>query len=153
MVLARSCALSAVSLFLAGGLERKPNTVRQHWRECCSEAQAQRGGPRQALAGATCFGPLLAWVLRWWEGEQLALAVAATTLGQRFVVVVIRVRSRGCALPGAGTVFPATEKHAWRGEWLRLLRQVRAAVPRRFLVIVLADRGLSARGLFRRIVR
>ena len=29
MVLSRSCALSAVSSFLACGLERKPNTVRQ----------------------------------------------------------------------------------------------------------------------------
>ena len=153
MVLARSCALSAVSLFLAGGLERKPNTVRQQLREFCYEAQAKRGGPRQALAVETCFVPLLAWVLRWWEGEQLALALDATTWGQRFVVLVISVLYRGCAIPVAWTVVPATEKHAWRGEWLRLLRQVRAAVPRRFFVIVLAERGLYARWLFRRIVR
>ena len=87
MVLARSCALSAVSLFLAGGLDRKPKTVRQQWREFCYEAQANRGGPRQALAVATCLVPLVAWVLRWWEGEQLAVALDATTLGQRFVVL------------------------------------------------------------------
>ena len=49
MVLARSCALTAVSLFLAKGLERKPNTVRQQLRECCYEAKAKRGGPRQEL--------------------------------------------------------------------------------------------------------
>ena len=153
MVRARSWALNAVSLFLAVALERKPTTGRQPWREFCSEAQAKRGGPRQALAVETCFGPLLAWVLRWWEGEQLALALDATTLGQRFVVLVISVLYRGCAIPVAWPVLPATEKHAWRGEWLRLLRQVRAAVPRRFFVIVLADRGLSARWLFRRIVR
>ena len=153
MVLARSCALSAVSLFLAVGLDRKPNTVRQQLREFCYEAQAKRGGPRQALAVETCFAPLVAWVLRWWEGEQLAVALDATTLGQRFVVLVISVLYRGCAIPVAWTVLPATEKHAWRGEWLRLLRQVRAAVPRRFFVIVLADRGLYARWLFRRIVR
>jgi DDE family transposase len=153
MVLARSCALSAVSLFLAVGLDRKSNTVRQQLREFCYEAQAKRGGSRQALAVETCFAPLLAWVLRWWEGEQLALALDATTLGQRFVVLVISVLYRGCAIPVAWTVLPATEKHAWRGEWLRLLRQVRAAVPRRFFVIVLADRGLYARWLFRRIVR
>jgi hypothetical protein len=35
LVLARSCALSAVSTFLAQGLERKPNTVRQQLREFC----------------------------------------------------------------------------------------------------------------------
>ena len=89
MVLARSCALTAVSLFLAQGLERKPNTVRQQLREFCYEAKAKRGGPRQEVKVETCFAPLLAWVLSWWEGQQLAFAVDATTLGQRFVVLVM----------------------------------------------------------------
>jgi hypothetical protein len=153
MVLARSCALSAVSAFLARGLERKPNTVRQQLREFCYEAQAKRGKPRQELQIETCFAPLLQWIVSWWEGHQLALALDATTLGQRFVVLVISVLYRGCAIPVAWTVLPAGEKHAWRPEWLRMLRQVRAAVPRRFFVIVLADRGLYARWLFQRIVR
>jgi hypothetical protein len=153
MVLARSCALSAVSLCLAQGLGRKPNTVRQQLREWCYEARAKRGGPRQEVHVESCFAPLLGWVLSGWEGHQLALAVDATTLGQRFVVLVISVLYRGCAIPVAWTVLPAGEKHAWRREWLRMLRQVRAAVPRRFFVIVLADRGLYARWLFRRIVR
>jgi len=86
MVRARSCGLSAVSAVLAQGLERKPNTVRQQLREWCYEAKAKRGGPRQELAVATCFAPLLGGVLSWWEGQQLAGAVDATTLGQRFVV-------------------------------------------------------------------
>jgi hypothetical protein len=153
MVLARSCALTAVSLFLAKGLERQASTVRQQLREFCYEAQAKRGGPRREVEVETCFAPLLAWVLRWWEGQQLALAVDATTLGQRFVVLVVSVVYRGCAIPVAWTVLPATEKHAWRREWLRMLRQVRTVVPRRFFVIVLADRGLYARWLFQRIVR
>jgi hypothetical protein len=153
MVLARSCALTAVSLVLAAGLERKPNTVRQQLREWCYEAKTKRGGPRQELAVETCFAPLLAWVLRWWEGNQLALALDATTLGQRFVVLVISVLYRGCAIPVAWTVLAATKKHAWRGEWLRMLRQVRAVVPHRFFVIVMADRGLYARWLFQRLVR
>jgi len=66
---------------------------------------------------------------------------------------VLSVLYRGCAIPVAWTVLAATEKHAWRGEWLRMLRQVRAAVPRRFFVLVVADRGLYARWLFCRIVR
>jgi hypothetical protein len=138
---------------LAPGLERKPNTVRQQLREFCYEAKAKRGGSRQELQVESCFAPLLTWVVKWWEGTQLALAVDATTLGQRFVVLVVSVVYRGCAIPVAWTVLPATEKQAWRGEWLRMLRQVRGAVPRRFFVIVLADRGLYARWLFRRIVR
>jgi Transposase DDE domain len=153
MVLARSCALSAVSELLAKGLERKSNTVRQQLREWCYEVNAKRGGTRQELKVESCFAPLLAWVLKWWEGTQLALAVDATTLGQRFVVLVVSVVYRGCAIPVAWTILPATEKHAWRGEWLRMLRQVRAVVPRRSCVIVLADRGLYARWLFQRIVR
>jgi hypothetical protein len=136
MVLARSCALTAVSLFLAKGLDRKANTVRQQWREFCDEAKANRGGPRPELAGESWVAPLLAGVLRWWEGQPLALAVEATTLGQRFVVLVVSVLSRGCAIPVAWTVLPATAKQAWRGEWLRMLRPVRAVVPRRFCVIV-----------------
>ena len=104
MVLARSCALTAVSAFLAAGLGRKATTVRQPLREFCYEAKAKRGGPRQELAVETCFASLVAWVLSWGEGNQLALAVAATTLGQRFVGLVISVLSRGCALPVAWTV-------------------------------------------------
>jgi hypothetical protein len=153
MVLARSCALTTVSLFLAQGLDRKANTVRQQLREFCYEAKAKRGGPRQEVKVETCFAPLLAWVLSWWDGRQLAFAVDATTLGQRFVVLVISVLYRGCAIPVAWTVLPAIERHAWRGEWLRMLRQVRTVVPRRFFVLVLADRGLYARWLFQGIVR
>ena len=63
MVLARSCGLSAVSTFLAQGLERQPNTVRQQLREFCYEAKAKRGKLRQELVVETCFAPLLAWVL------------------------------------------------------------------------------------------
>ena len=41
MVLARSCALSAVGGFLAEGLKQKDNTVRQRLRERCYEASAK----------------------------------------------------------------------------------------------------------------
>jgi hypothetical protein len=153
MVLARSCALSAVREFVAKGLARKPNTVRPQWREFCYEAQAKWRGPRQAGRVESCFAPVLAWVLKWWEGTQLALAVDAPTLGQRVVGLVGRVVYRGCAIPVAWTVLPATEKHAWRGEGLRRLGQVRSVVPRRYFVIVLADRGLDARWLFQRLGR
>jgi Transposase DDE domain len=153
LVVGRSCALSAVSVLLAQWLDRKPNTVRQQLREFCYEAPAKRGGDRREVVVETCFAPLLKWVLSWWEGPQLALAVDATTLGQRFVVLALSVLYRGCAIPVAWTILPAGQKHAWRREWLRMLRQVRTAIPRRFFVIVLADRGLYARWLFRRIVR
>lgn len=69
------------------------------------------------------------------------------------MVLGVSVLYRGWAIPVAWTVVQATEKQAWRREGLRRLRQVRAAVPRRFFVIVLADRGVSARWVFRRSVR
>ena len=153
MVLARSCALTAGSAFLAPWLHRKEPTVRQQLREFCYAASAKRGTARCALPVEPCVVPLLAWVVAQWEGTQLALALEATTLGTRFTVLALSVVSRGCAIPVAWTVLPAPAKHAWRREWLRMLRQVRRAVPRAWTVIVLADRGLYARWLFRRITR
>jgi hypothetical protein len=60
-------------------LERKPNTVRQQLREFCSEAKAKRGGSRQEGQVETCFAPLVAWGLKWWDGTPLAIAMEATT--------------------------------------------------------------------------
>jgi hypothetical protein len=152
MVLARSCALSAVAYFLAAGLGRQANTVRQQLREFCYDAEAKRGAKRQEVVVESCFAPLLGWVLSWWEGQQVALALDATTLGERLVVLAVSVVYRGCAIPVAWTLLAGNTKHAWRGEWLRMLRQVRPAIPATWTVIVLADRGLYARWLFRRIV-
>ena len=153
MVFARSCAISAVAAFLAVGLDQEFNTVRQRLREFCWDAVAKAGEKRQAIVVETCFVPLLRWVLSRWQGTQLALALDATTLGDRFVVLVISVVYRGCAIPVAWLILPAGEKHAWRREWLRLLRLLQPAVPPTWTVLVLADRGLYARWLFRRIVR
>jgi hypothetical protein len=91
MVMARSCALTAVSAFLATWLHRKEETVRQPLRECCYEATAKRGTARQELGVETCFVPLVAWVVDQWEGTQVALALDATTLGTRFTVLVLSV--------------------------------------------------------------
>jgi hypothetical protein len=153
MVLARSCALSAVSSLLAAGMRRKEPTVRQQLREWYYDAKRKRGPKRQELRVETCFAPLLRWVVRDWQGTQLALAMDATTLGQRFVVLVVSVVYRGCAMPVAWVILPAGAKHAWRREWLRLLRVLRPAIPPGWTVIVLADRGLYAPWLFRRIVK
>jgi hypothetical protein len=153
MVLARSCALTAVRTFLATWLGRQEPAGRQQLREFCYEAPAKRGPARCALAVEPCFVPLLAWGGDQWEGTQLALALDATTLGTRFTVLALRVVYRGGAIPVAWTVLAATATPAGRREWVRMLRQGRRAVPRSWTVLVLADRGLSARGLCRRITR
>src|SRR2546427_2119547 len=153
MVLARSCALTAVSAIVAAVEGRQENTIRQRLREWYYEAPAKQGTQRQALQVETCFAPLLGWIVSWWQGTQLALALDATTLGACFVVLAISVVYRGCAIPVAWVILPAGAKHAWRREWLRLLRLLRPAIPRGWTVIVLADRGLYAPWLFRRITR
>jgi len=48
---------------------------------------------------------------------------------------------------------PAGATHAWRREWRRLWRRLHRAIPWGWTVIVLADRGLSAPWLFRRLTR
>src|SRR5437867_13345661 len=136
MVLARSCALTAVSSLLAAGMHRKEQTVRQQLREWYYDTKRKRGAKRQALHVETCFAPLLGWVVSWWQGTQLALAIDATALGARFVVLAISVVYRGCAIPVAWAVLPANTKHAWRREWLRMLRQLRPAVTTGWTVIV-----------------
>jgi len=50
-------------------------------------------------------------------------------------------------------IVPAGATHAWRRAWLRVLRLLRPAIPRGWRVIVLAERGLSAPWLFRRLPR
>lgn len=153
MGLARSWALSPVSVVLAALLQRHANAVRQQLREWCYEAAAKQGARRQARPGETCFVPLLRWVLSRWPGTPLALALDATTWGTRFTGRAIRVGDRGCALPVAWTIRLATQPAPWRRPWRRLGRLLRPAIPPGFTVIVLADRGLYAPWMFRRLVR
>jgi hypothetical protein len=153
MVLTRTCACSTVACFLALVLGKKYEAVRQCLREWCYDAPDKQGLNRQEVEVTTCFAPLLAWVLRLWAGKRVALALDATSLGDQFTVLAISIVFRGNAIPVAWKVLPAQEKHAWRREWLVLLRRLRPALAPDYEVIVLADRGLYARWLFRRIVR
>lgn len=157
IVLTRSCALTAVAVFWATALAQSEDAVRQRLREWCyaarDKAGAKRGIKRQEVPVADCFVPLLRWVLSWWDGHQLALAIDATTLGATFVVLAVSVVYRGGAIPVAWVILPAGEKHAWKPEWLRLLRHLKPAIPATMTVLVLADRGLYARWLFVRIRR
>jgi hypothetical protein len=153
MVHTRSCACPTIAAFLGLLLGKGYHALRQCLREWCYDAEDKCGLNRQAVTVPICFAPLLGWVLRHWSGKRLALALDATTLGDRFVVLTISVVYRGCAIPVAWKVLPAQEKHAWRKEWLVLLRLLRPAVPPGWEVLVLADRGLYARWLFGRIRR
>ncbi len=154
IVLAQSCGLSQVSALLALLLGQAEGTLRQRLREWYYPAKDKAGQHRCTLEVATCFAPLLRWVLAWWpnESRELALALDATTLGQRFTVLCVSVLVRGCAIPVAWKVLPYNQKGAWQPYWQTLLTHLDGVIPADWMVLVLADRGLYAPWLYRQIV-
>jgi len=157
IALTRSCGRTTVATFLGLLLSCKVSSMDHRLREWCYEASAKagskRGIKRQALEVTTCFVPLLRWIVRLWHGTSLALAIDATSLSDRFTVLCVSVVVGSTGIPVAWTILPANRKHAWRREWLRMLRLLRPALPPDWTVLVLADRGLYAPWLFRRVVR
>jgi hypothetical protein len=153
MALTRSCSLSAATVMVSALLKQSEETVRQRLREWYWDAKDKRGPQRREIVVESCFGPLLAWLMTKWQGEQVALALDATALGDKLVVLVVSVLYRGCAIPVAWKVLLANRPGGWKREWLRLLRLVRPGLPADKQVIVLSDRGISRPWLFRRICR
>ena len=155
MMVTQSCGLTTVAVFLARLRGRGYGAQRQQLRAWCYDAADKRGRKRREVDVTACFAPLLRWVLASWpRGEKrLALALDATTRGQRFTVLAISVVYRGCAIPVAWAVVPATTKGKWRPHGEALLGHLDGVVPEDWLVIVRADRGLYARWLYQAIQR
>ena len=143
LVMSRTCSLSGCSLFLAELLAAKENTMRQRLREWYWEGAAKKGRSRQSVLVESQFVSMLGWVLSKWQGRQLALAVDATTLGDRLVVLAVSVVYRGVAIPLAWKVLVGNQPGSWKPEWLRLLRLIHRAIPAEMMVIVLSDRGIT----------
>lgn len=152
MIIARSCSLTAIATQWVPILGQKFFTVRERLRDLYREGPAKAGTQRCTLDLGTCWVPWLKWVLEAWSLPQCAVALDATTLGNRFVVLAISVLYRGCAVPVAWKILPATEAHAWNPEWQALLRQFQKVVPVSWKMVVLADRGLYSKELFDAIV-
>jgi hypothetical protein len=113
---------------------------------------ADRAAPcSTGLDVEACFAPLLGWVLAWWGGPTLPLAVDATSLRGRVVVLAVSVLYRGCAIPVAWAVLPHRGKGAWIPELERLLTLLAPAVPAAMTVLVMTDRGLWSPRLWRAI--
>ena len=91
--------------------------------------------------------PLFTWALKGWPSNRLALALDATSLGDRFTVLSLSILYRGSACPVAWKIMQANVRHAWKPEWIALLRLVQPLVPAGWTVIVLTDRGLRLGGL------
>jgi hypothetical protein len=152
MVCTRCCGLTTVTVFLAMFFACPVSNMRQRLREFYQEADAKAGKNRQALDVSTCFAPLLGWVLEGWPNRQLPIALDATSRGDQFVVLAISVVYRGCSVPVAWRILPATLSTPWRDEWLALLKQFKGVVPPGWTVLALTDRGLWAPWLFQAIV-
>jgi hypothetical protein len=154
MVMFDSCGLTRLSNGLSKIEQVKASRLRQRLREFYYEAQAKRGKKRREVDVRTCFGDLLAGVLRDWHGEKrLSLALDASRLGERFTVLNLSVLYRGCGIPVAWVILPAKQKGSWRPYWEELLARVAGVVPQDWKVIVTADQGLYADWLFTAIER
>jgi hypothetical protein len=151
MTLARCCSLDSVASYMADWLGQPELSVRSRLREWYMPAELKSGGKRQDLEVRTCFAPLLRWLVRDWPQPRLALALDASTLFDRFVLLAVSVLYRGCAFPVAWKVLPATTKGSWQPHWLEMLEGLQDAVPADWLVVTLADRGLWAKWLFHKI--
>lgn len=155
MVMAKSCGLTTVAALLADLLQQPENTVRQRLREWYRDADDKRGAKRRQWDVPGSFSPLISWVLSYWPSteKRLALAMDATTLAQLFTVLTVSVVYRGCAIPVAWVILPATAKGAWKAHWLDLFQHLQGSIAADWTVIVLADRGLYAQWLYQQIVR
>lgn len=153
MLLTECCGLTQISVLLALLMEETEGNVRQRLREWLYDACDKQGAKRKQLEVQSCFGPLLNWIVRLWQGEhQLALGLDAMVLGQRFTVLCISVLVGSCAIPVAWKVLSYNQKGSWRPHWLQLLHSLEGQVPAGWQVLVLADRGLYAPWLYQQIV-
>jgi hypothetical protein len=155
MILARCCSLDSVASYMADWLEQPELSVRSRLREWYLPAGRKSvsscGDKRQELPVRTCFAPLLGWLGHDWPQPRLALALDASTLAERFVLLAVSVLYRRCAFPVAWKVLPAIAKGTWKPHCLELLQTLHGVLPANWLVVMLTDRGLWARWLFQQI--
>jgi hypothetical protein len=157
IALAGAAGLAQVSALLAAVLGEAELTVFQRLREWYPYSEQKSGKKRRELEVATCFAPLLGWVVRLiqvvpGEKRRLAFALDATSLRNQWTILSVSVLVAGCAIPVAWKVLPAEQEGSWRPYWETLLNHLGPSVPKTWEVIVLADRGLYARWLWDCIV-
>lgn len=153
MALLSRSGQTSIAALLSELLNQDENTVRQRLREWCYDAQDKKGfeenGYRDQVEVEDCFVPLLKWILTLWKSSLLPLALDATALGDRFVILTVSIVYRGNAIPIAWKILLANQPHAWEPEWEHLLDLLKPAVPDTMFVLILTDRGLYSPSLFR----
>jgi hypothetical protein len=96
VVILNGCGLTRLAQGLAKIEQVPEERLRQRIREFYYEADAKRGKKRRAVDVQACFGDLLAAIMHNWQGtKELALALDASSLGERFTVLNLSVMYRG----------------------------------------------------------
>ncbi|MCH9009390.1 MAG: hypothetical protein IIC21_02035 [Chloroflexi bacterium] len=103
-LMAKSSCQSAV----IGGLSALAtfHTLRQYLREFLLDGRDKAAPCEVQLDVTACFAPLVRWVLSLWHSQHLALAIDATTHGDRVTALVVSVLYRGSAIPIAWAILP-----------------------------------------------
>ena len=130
-IVMKHCGQSRIAALLSRLQKTSFGSMRQRLRELTYEAERKRGEQRRELDVQACFAPLLRWVIGKFKGEQkqVVLALDATYLKDRFVILAISVVVAGCAIPVAWHIQRGNHKGAWNPIWLRLLTCLKAAIP------------------------
>jgi hypothetical protein len=149
-VAARSACQSAVETTLLPYFG-SAHAVRQYLREWLYDGADRAHQTETQLDVEACFAELLGWVVEWWQGTELPLAIDATLLRDRVAVLSISVLYRGSAIPVAWKVLPANQEGAWVPEIVTLLAGLVSAVPRGWTVLVAVDRGLWSPRIWQQI--
>lgn len=156
MVMTRSSSVTQVSNLIAKINAEPENTVRQRLKEWykSGEAKSKKGNKRASVEVNECFSSLLEWIIDLLPQttKELPIAIDATSIGQNFTVLSINVLYRRCAIPIAWKVVQGSEKGSWKPYWQKLFQSFKDIVPRKWKVIVSADRGLYADWLYKEIV-
>jgi hypothetical protein len=117
MVMTRSSSLTQVANFIAQIEEEPFQTVRSRLKEWYQPATAKKGSHRANLEVKSCFVPLLSWILDLLppSQHQIALAIDATSIGDRFVVLSINILLAGSGIPVAWAIVPGNTNALWYG--------------------------------------
>lgn len=82
MIVVGACSLSALTDWWSCRLEQQGDAVRERLRDVYRGKEAKAGKRRHELDVEACRAPWLGWVLEGWHGNQLAIALDATSLGK-----------------------------------------------------------------------
>jgi hypothetical protein len=153
VLILQHCGQIRIATFL-GELWGEPfHNVRQRLRELTYESEAKRGKNRRELKVSDCFAPLLRWVLSKLpvDSKQVVLALDATYLGERFVILAVSVVVSQTAIPVAWHIQCGNAKGKWTPIWKRLLDRLQPALPDEWTIYALTDSGLRSKVLFEQL--